>query len=90
MLAFEFDKRKSGTNLEKHGIDFHDAQTLWKDPDLLQLRAKSEDEDRFLVIGRIGSKHWSAVVTYRNLRIRLTSVRRSRKAEVDLYESQRI
>ncbi|MCD1629151.1 MULTISPECIES: BrnT family toxin [Marinobacter] len=32
-------------------------------------------------------KHWSAVVTYREGRIRLISVRRSRKKEVELYES---
>lgn len=48
---------------------------------------KSEDEQRFLLIGKIGEKHWSAVVTYRDARIRLISVRRSRKKEVELYES---
>lgn len=33
------------------------------------------------------AKHWSAVVTYREGRVRLISVRRSRKKEVELYES---
>ena len=87
MSDFEYDDDKSQTNLEKHGIDFLDAQALWNDPDLLEIRAKSEDEPRFLVIGLIGQKHWSAVVTYRNGTIRLISVRRSRKREVGLYES---
>ena len=87
MIDFEYDDDKSQTNLEKHGIDFLDAQALWNDPDLLEIRAKSEDEPRFLVIGLIGQKHWSAVVTYRNGTIRLISVRRSRKREVELYES---
>jgi uncharacterized protein len=87
MGDFEYDDDKSQTNLEKHGIDFLDAQALWNDPDLLEIRAKSEDEPRFLVIGLIGQKHWSAVVTYRNGTIRLISVRRSRKREVELYES---
>jgi len=87
MIDFEYDDDKSQTNLEKHGIDFLDAQALWNDPDLLEIRAKSEDEPRFLVIGLIGQKHWSAVVTYRNGTIRLISVRRSRKREVGLYES---
>jgi uncharacterized protein len=87
MRDFEYDDDKSQTNLEKHGIDFLDAQALWNDPDLLEIRAKSEDEARFLVIGLMGRKHWSAVVTYRNGTIRLISVRRSRKREVDLYES---
>ena len=87
MSDFEYDDDKSQTNLEKHGIDFLDAQALWNDPDLLEIRAKSQDEPRFLVVGLIGQKHWSAVVTYRNGTIRLISVRRSRKREVDLYES---
>jgi hypothetical protein len=87
MIEFEFDHHKSVSNLEKHGIDFQTAQEIWNDPDLLEVQAKSEDEERFLLIGRIGEKHWSAVVTYRNQRIRLISVRRSREKEVELYES---
>jgi hypothetical protein len=87
MSNFEYDDDKSQANLEKHGIDFFEARALWKDPDLLEIQAKSEDEPRFLVIGLIGSKHWSAVITYRNGTIRLISVRRSRKREVELYES---
>ncbi|QFS87422.1 MULTISPECIES: BrnT family toxin [unclassified Marinobacter] len=87
MDEFEFDDAKSQANLDKHGIDFVAAQRLWKDPYLLEIRAKSEDEPRFLLVGKIGEKHWSAVVTYRDARIRLISVRRSRKKEVELYES---
>ena len=60
---FGFDEGKSRTNLEKHGIDFVQAQALWDDPDLLEIPAKTVDEPRFLVIGTIESKHWSAVVT---------------------------
>ena len=87
MDGFEFDEAKSQANLEKHGIDFEAAQKLWTDPCLLEIRANSEDEPRFLLIGKIGEKHWSAVVTYRQGRIRLISVRRSRQKEVELYES---
>lgn len=87
MGEFEFDEAKSQANLDKQGIDFIAAQGLWKDPYLLEIRAKSEDEQRLLLIGKIGEKHWSAVVTYREARIRLISVRRSRKKEVELYES---
>jgi uncharacterized DUF497 family protein len=87
MDEFEFDEAKSQANLEKHGIDFRAAQKLWRDPYLLEIRAKSEDQPRFLLIGKIAEKHWSAVVTYRDARIRLISVRRSRKKEVELYES---
>lgn len=87
MSDFEYDDDKSQANLEKHGIDFLDAQALWEDPDLLEIRAKCDDERRYLIIGLIGAKHWSAVVTYRNGTIRLISVRRSRRKEVELYES---
>lgn len=87
MSIFEFDDEKSQANRHKHGIDFHDAQALWEDQDLLEVRAKSSDEPRYLVIGLIGMKHWSAVITYRGEKIRLISVRRSRKREVELYES---
>lgn len=86
MIVFEFDEEKSLSNLEKHGIDFHSAQELWEDPDLVEIEAKS-DEPRFLIVGRIKSRHWSAVITYRNERVRLISVRRSRTKEVELYES---
>ena len=44
MPEFEYDEKKNASNLEKHGIDFVDAQALWLDPDLLEIRAKTEDE----------------------------------------------
>ena len=87
MFVFEFDDTKSESNLEKHGIDFVDAQLLWSDPGLLEIPAKTEDEPRYLVVGLIDKKHWSAVITYRGTRIRLISVRRARTEEVTLYES---
>lgn len=87
MIDFEFDEAKSRINFEKHGIDFLQAQALWQDPDLLEIQAKSEDEPRFLVIGLISAKYWSAVITYRKSAIRLISVRRSREKEIQLYES---
>ena len=85
-MEFEDDKKKSAANLAKHGIDFEEAQLLWQDSMLLEIRAKTEDEPRFLLVGRIDSKHWSAIITYRDARIRLISVRRSRSEEVALYE----
>ena len=87
MYKFEFDTHKSCTNFDKHGINFVAAQVLWEDPDFLQVKAKSEGEQRYLVIGVIAEKYWSAVITYRSDIIRIISVRRSRKAEVSLYES---
>ena len=86
MSSFEFDPVKSETNSTKHNIDFVEAQRLWDDPMLLEVPAKTEDEPRYLVIGLIDGKHWSAVITYRAPNIRLISVRRSRTEEVALYE----
>jgi len=47
----------------------------------------NSDEPRFLVIGKISAVHWSAIITYRREKIRIISVRRSRKEEIDIYES---
>jgi len=85
-MEFEFDPRKSDSNRRKHGLDFVAAQALWDDPDLIEIPARTHDEPRFLVVGRIGETHWSAVITYRGERIRIISVRRSRSEEVELYE----
>jgi uncharacterized protein len=87
-VQFEFDERKSRANKAKHGIDFVEAQALWLDDDLLRIAARAGDEPRFVVIGRIAGRHWSAVVTYRGDAIRLISVRRSRAREVEAYEGE--
>ena len=87
MSFFEFDAAKSESNSTKHGIDFVEAQGLWNDPMLIEIPAKTDDEPRYLVIGRIDGKHWSAVITYRGENVRLISVRRARTEEVLLYES---
>jgi uncharacterized DUF497 family protein len=87
MHSFEFDSKKSQSNKAKHGIGFDEAQLIWEDPDLLEVQAKSDDESRYLVIGKIAKKHWSAVITYRDENIRIISVRRSRETEVTIYES---
>ena len=84
--VFEFDEAKSAANKAKHGIDFVDAQDLWNDPDLLEIPARTNDELRYLMVGKIDRKHWSAVVTYRGDKVRIISVRRSRRHEVELYE----
>lgn len=86
-MTFEFDPDKSAANLHKHGIDFIAAQMLWDDPDYIEIPALTSGEPRYLVIGKIDNKHWSAVITYREQRIRIISVRRSRKEEVAIYES---
>ncbi len=87
MTKFEFDQSKSELNLDKHGIDFNEAKALWNDPYLIEIPANIQDEPRYIVIAKLDGKHWSGVITYRGENIRIISVRRSRKAEVNLYES---
>jgi hypothetical protein len=89
-MILEFDPGKSAMNKRKHGIDFYEAQELWDDPDLIEIAAKTDDEPRFLVIGIIAGNHWSAIITYRSDSVRLISVRRSRKEEIGIYESEGI
>jgi uncharacterized DUF497 family protein len=87
IMEFEFDRRKSQTNKKKHGIDFVEAQSLWNDPDRIEIPAVTVDEPRFVVIGKISDTHWSTIITYRGEKIRIISVRRSRREEIEIYES---
>lgn len=87
-MIFEFDSKKSASNKQKHGLDFDEAQALWNDPDLIEIPVQTIDEPRYLVIGMIEGKHWSGVITYRGDKVRIISVRRSRKEEVEIYESE--
>ena len=85
-MDFEFDIKKSEGNKLKHGIVFDEAQALWEDPDFIEIPIITSDEPRYLVVGMISGKHWTAVITYRGNKIRIISMRRSRKEEVEIYE----
>ncbi len=85
-MEFEYDVAKSSANLAKHGIDFDHAQALWDDPLQLMIPARTVGEPRWLIIGRIAERHWSAIITYRQQRVRIISVRRARPEEVAIYE----
>ncbi|MEN6368805.1 MAG: BrnT family toxin [Thermotogota bacterium] len=87
-MKFEFDPAKSAANEAKHGIDFVAAQALWDDPDLIEIPARTTDEPRWVVVGRIAGVPWSAVITRRGERVRIISVRRSRREEVSWYEGE--
>ncbi len=84
-MDFEFDPAKSAANLRKHGIDFAAAKALWSDPDHLEIPARSIDEPRTQVVGRIGDSVWSAFITFRSDKIRIISVRRARDDEKAAY-----
>jgi uncharacterized protein len=84
---FEFDSNKSESNKHKHGIDFIKIQELWNDSDRVEIPARTEDEPRYLIIGKIENVIWSVIITYREENIRIISARRSREREVKIYES---
>jgi uncharacterized DUF497 family protein len=86
-MQFEFDPRKSELNKTKHGIDFIASQQLWEDSNRVVVPAQTIDESRYLLIGKVFDKHWSAVFTLREETIRIISVRRSRYEEIEIYES---
>ena len=85
-MEFEFDENKSRSNLEKHGIDFSEAQFLWHDPNRLEVTVRSESEPRFALIALYKSRFWTAIFTMRAARIRIISVRRSRYEEEQGYD----
>ena len=85
-MSFEYEPGKSAANKVMHGIDFAEAQALWSDPWLLEAPARTDDEPRFLVVGRLGGRHWSAICVRRGSNVRIISVRRARKKEIERYE----
>jgi uncharacterized protein len=86
---FEYDPDKSAANLAKHGIDFEQAKALWDDDDRLLMLSSTPDEVRWMLVGRILGRHWTAVYTDREGAVRIISVRRSRDNEVQDYDSQK-
>jgi uncharacterized DUF497 family protein len=88
-MSFEYDPAKSAANKDKHGIDFDAAQALWLDDDLAELisTANVSLEVRYLAIGCIEGRYWTAIFARRGEAIRIISVRRARKEEVRYYES---
>jgi len=84
-MEFEWDENKSHSNKMKHDIDFDTAKYLWNDNNRIEIEAPYPLENRSILIGKINKKFWTAVFTKRGNAIRLISVRRARKQEVNLY-----
>jgi uncharacterized DUF497 family protein len=86
-MIFEFDPAKSLANGDKHGIDFNEAQALWFDDRHTIIGSNDRaNEVRQLVVGRIGDRLWTAIVTSRGDVIRIISVRRARDKEIEAYD----
>ena len=54
MLRFDWDQLKNKSNIKKHGISFEEAQGVFFDEDAIVFDDPdhSDEEDRFLIIGR--------------------------------------
>jgi len=85
-MTFEFDQLKSCSNKEKHGIDFHEEQHLWLDPERIIVPARTLKEIRYLMVARFNGIFWSAVYTIRGEVIRIITVRKSRQNERKIYQ----
>ncbi len=87
-MKFEWDDNKSISNKEKHGIDFETAKGLWQDENRVEITAPHPIENRWIIIGKLKDKLWTAIYTIRRNTVRIISVRRSREKEVKLYEEK--
>lgn len=52
-MRFEWDKVKSAANLEKHGISFSESVGLWRDPNMIAVRANRNGEQRWVALARM-------------------------------------
>jgi uncharacterized DUF497 family protein len=88
-MIFEWDEAKAKTNLEKHGVSFEQASTVFGDPLSLTIHdpLHSDEEDRFVTIGVSADFRVLVVVhTDREGRIRIISARLAAKREMKDYE----
>jgi uncharacterized protein len=84
-MEFEYDPAKSQANKEEHGIDFDEAQALWRDEDRVEFPARSDTEERHALLATKDDKIWVAFYTMRDAAIRIISVRRARENEEKTY-----
>ena len=89
-MEFEWDPAKEQSNIEKHGVDFTEAATVFGDP--LEITISDPDhsvgEYRFLSIAH-SSRNRILVVSYteREDRVRIISARTALPKERRQYES---
>lgn len=84
-MEFEYNSKKSASNRQKHGISLEEAKALWFVSGL-EIEARTQDEPRFLRIGKLEGKFYSCIYTVRGNVVRLISARRSRREEEKIYE----
>lgn len=88
-LIFEWNAQKAKQNLNKHGIPFEEAATVFADPLSLTIDdpQHSEHEERFVTIGKSFRKRVLIVIhTDRDHHIRIISSRLATPRERKEYE----
>jgi len=55
-MQFEWNDKKSRSNMIKHNIDFTMAKALWDDPNRIEIHTEHPIENRTILIGKIGEK----------------------------------
>lgn len=88
-MTFEFDPAKSAGNKAKHGLDFIEAQELWKGARIRIPATTTKGEARYALIGKIKGRHHTVIVTYRGTVVRIISARGSSKNEIQIYEQNK-
>lgn len=90
VMDFEWDPRKATANLQKHGIDFADAATVFHDELAVTVLDDGPDEERFVTVGVDALGRVLVVVfTWRGHRVRLISARQATVRERRRYEEER-
>ncbi len=87
MITYNWDKEKNLLLKKSRGISFEESKFLWNDDKMIEIRTSYEDEERFINIGKVSTKVYAVVTTYRKENIRIISARRARKKEIEIYES---
>ena len=90
-LLVEWDAKKAGQNLKKHGVTFEEASTVFADPLSLTIPdpLHSEDETRFVTTGLSHRLRQLVVAhTQRGQRVRIISARVATQRERKRYEKE--
>lgn len=91
-MQFEWDEAKAESNFKKHGVNFEEAETVWRDYFYIDLfdDEHSVEENRFLMIGESEGKRLLIVsYTERKSRVRIISARVLTAKERKDYENGR-
>jgi uncharacterized protein len=86
-VKFEWDERKRETNLAKHGVDFLAAEGFeWETARVVLDARRDYGEARRLAYGLIGGRLHAMVFTSRGERVRVISLRKANRREIEAYE----